>query len=269
MTSRPFDIPLTEKFHRPVVIDLGCSPFGKYESSSSSSATSSAATVLVLAGEDNKEEEGEVVGHGDNGGGGGGAFNEPLLDRSVSDDQCTLLYPFAPVQFSSHLWTNRFANSTITAGKSNFVTSYLGPHHYVTVKPDTTSTSTSTTTTTTTTASGGAECVIIDTDGIYYSRACSYIGKDFLKFAVSTFNVNHNQSTAGDYVGHLESTTNWHGTAGNMDLTFRSLFNASYSNVGSATGTLDFSLANANMSFDMSAFNDNNVQVMTEVCVLV
>lgn len=182
---------------------------------------------------------------------------------STSTGDCTLIAPFDFNRFKTEYKQNGFVNMTTHATDVNFITKFAGLNHYVrTIPPkdeakkeeaaralvahrnmQTTDPSIST----------GSDCVQVDTDGLYFSQACSEIEKGFFYLSINTYN-------ADGYMGYLRSTTSW---APSGPVAFESLLVGSQVDLGDLAARLFFSDAFQNLTL-FTTFNYTDGSSFTE-----
>ena len=139
-----------------------------------------------------------------------------IEEARESDDTCTLLSPMSFRQFRDEYNTNKFMNITAHSIHRNFLSMFLGEEHYIrTTDPANFPFSgeevmeglgerrqLSAYHTTDPAISTGADCVTVDSDGVYISQACSVVEEGFFKLYVGIYN-------DGGFTGYLKSVTSW------------------------------------------------------------
>ena len=139
-----------------------------------------------------------------------------IEEARESDESCTLLSPLSFREFRDEFTQNKFVNVTAQSIHKNFLSMFLGQQHYIrSTDPANFPFSgeevleglgdrrqLSTYHTNDPAISNGADCVTVDSDGVYISQACSYIEEGFFKLYIGIYNDD-------GFTGYLKSVTSW------------------------------------------------------------
>ena len=180
--------------------------------------------------------------------------------KMQSTGSCSLISPFDLKKLRYEYFENGFVNITSKATIVNSVTKFLGVNHFIRsveklpshiagFEPNKNTSSPTENfkllrrlASVDPTISTGSNCVMLDTDGVYFSGSCSVVEAGFFELLINTYDDE-------GYVGYFESVTSW-ATSGL--LAFESKLMGSYVNIGDIASRTVFSENYHNLTFSAS-----------------